>query len=196
MLIGPKLQTKSDKERMYQLYLQLYDHLYGSGQSYESSSCPFIGEVATLMNSAESFETQHLLVMESWLLFLPVCVSHKQCIYCFQENDEDGAKGMRSLRRKVINAASRLIFAVHRAATAENDFIPPMVASSKALICGCSIATSISKRWTSSQFHVKDLNRCTEILSIFAPHWTGGHRYLHVWRTIIELLDIETAHTT
>jgi len=194
MLIGPKLQTNSDKERMLQLYLQSYDQLYGSGQFYESSSCPFVGEVATLIDSAESFETQHPIVMESWLLFLPICVNHKQCIYCFQETDEDGTKGMRSLRRKVIHAASHLIFAVHRAATAENDFIPPIVASSRALISGCSLATSISKRWTSSQFHVKDLSRCTEILSIFAPHWQGGHRYLHVWRTIIELLDIKPAH--
>ncbi|KAF2503072.1 hypothetical protein BU16DRAFT_555098 [Lophium mytilinum] len=196
MLIASKLLDTSDKEALFQVFLQLSDQLYGGGQIFESSGCPFVGEVATLMDLAESVGNQHAIILESWLLFLPVCVNHKQCIHCFQEADEHGTKGMRSLRRKVIDAASQLILRVHRAATAKDDFIPPILASSRALVSGCAIVTSISKRWISSQFHTKDLNKCTDILSMFAPHWPGGHRYLQVWRTIVELLDFEPAQMT
>jgi hypothetical protein len=96
---------------------------------------------------------------------------------------------MRSLRKRIIRAASELILSVHRATTARDDFIPPIIASSRAFIGGCTIATSISKRWTSASHHFTDLLRCTEVLTLFCPHWKGGHNYLQVWRTITELLD-------
>lgn len=96
-----------------------------------------------------------------------------------------------TLRRKVVSQASELISTVHACASSPHDFIPPIIASSRAFIAGCSIATGISKKWTLAQSHAKDLIKCTEILALFAPHWKGGDDYLSVWRTIINVLELE-----
>ncbi|RSL86234.1 hypothetical protein CEP51_002924 [Fusarium floridanum] len=196
MLSGSKLPTTSENETVHSLYVQVSDQLYGRGQVYETQACPFVGEVGTLMELLETVQTQHPVAKETWLAFLPICFKHKQCIFCFQEADEDNVRGMRTLRRKVVSAASELITSVHQSAISQYGFIPPIIASSKALISGCSIATSISKRWTLAQSHTNDLIKCTEILTMFAPHWKGGKDYLGVWRTIIDLLDLGQPQNT
>ncbi|KAF4886122.1 hypothetical protein CGCFRS4_v011406 [Colletotrichum fructicola] len=191
MLSGSKLPTTSESETLYNLYARISDQLYGRGGVYEAQGCPFVGEVETLMHLLDTFHTQHPAAKETWISFLPICFTHKQCLFCFQEADEDNAKGMKTLRRKVVSQASELISTVHACASSPHDFIPPIKASSRAFIAGCSIATGISKKWTLAQSHAKDLIRCTEILALFAPHWKGGDDYLSVWRTIINVLELE-----
>lgn len=191
MLTGSELPTTTENESMFLLYVQLCDQIYGQGRTYESRSCPFVGEVATLMEMIGHFKTQHAVINETWLLFLDVCVKHKQCVHCFQEIDDNEAKGMIWLRRKIIDAASELISTVYQAATAKDDFIPPFIACSRALISGCTIAINISKQWVQPQSYLTDLIKCTEILTLFAPHWQGGHSYLDVWRIIINQLEID-----
>lgn len=190
MLSGLKLPTTSETENMHDIYTQISDQLYGKGRVYENQGCPFVGEVATLMDILDTIQTQHPVAKETWLSFLPVCFRHKQCISCFQEADEDNAKGMRTLRQKIISAASGLISSIHHSAASEQGFLPPVFASSKALIAGCSIATAISKKWTPAQHHAKDMIKCTETLALYAPHWHGGNEYLSVWRDLIDLLDL------
>jgi hypothetical protein len=190
MLTGSELPMTSEKESVFLLYVQLSDQIYGRGRAYETRSCPMIGEVATLMDLIGNLQTLHPVVNETWLLFLQVCVTHKQCVNCFQEADDHEARGMTWLRHKVVDAASDLISTVHQAAIAKDDFIPPLIACSRALISGCSIAINISKRWISSQMHVKELVKCTEILTMFSSQWQGGHIYLEVWRAIMERLDM------
>lgn len=158
---------------------------------YEAQGCPFVGEVETLMHLLDTFHTQHPAAKETWISFLPVCFAHKQCLFCFQEADEENAKGMKTLRRKVVSQASELISTVHACASSPHDFIPPIIASSRVFIAGCSIATGISRKWTPAQSHAKDLIKCTDILALFAPHWKGGDDYLSVWRTIINVLELE-----
>lgn len=181
---------------MFDLYTQISTQIYGSGRVYETQGCPFLGEVASLMDLLESVPTQRSVANEAWLLFLPVCSRHKQCLFCFQEADEETARGMRTLKNKVIAAAAELITNVYATATSQDGFIPPIIASSRALIAGCSIATSILKKWTPPQAHAKNLIKCTEILTMFAPHWKGGNNYLGVWRTIIDLIDLEQPRVT
>ncbi|KAM5386537.1 hypothetical protein ACJZ2D_000500 [Fusarium nematophilum] len=189
MLCGIKLPTSSENETIYDLYTQLSDQIYDKGRVYETQSCPFVGEIAALMDILDTLQTPHPVAKETWLSLLPVCFKHKQCISCFQESDEEDARGMNTLRRKVIRAATELISSVHRRATSQHDFIPPIIASSNALISGCSIAVGISKKWTLPQSHGNDLIKCTEILAMFAPHWKAGNDYLSVWRSITNLLD-------
>ncbi|KAH8885266.1 hypothetical protein GQ53DRAFT_797239 [Thozetella sp. PMI_491] len=191
MLSGCRLPATSEDEPLYDLYSQVADQLYGKGRVYENQGCPFVGEIAELMSLLEGLDTRHPVAKETWLSFLPVCFKHKQCIFCFQEADESEPKGMRALRMRVIATASDLISSVHQVSTNQDGFIPPVIASSRTLISGCSLATGIVKRWTPAPGHAKDLIKCTEVLTLFAPHWKGGHSYLAVWRSIIDLLNLE-----
>lgn len=126
-----------------------------------------------------------------WLLTLPICVKHKQCVFCFQEDDDNDGKGMKTLRKRVLDAASRLISLIYHSTTNRDGFVPPFIASSRILVAGCAIATGVSKKWINSQSHTRDLIKCTEVLSLFAPHWKGGQGYLQVWRSIVDLLDMQ-----
>ncbi|KAH9235578.1 hypothetical protein K456DRAFT_1749293 [Colletotrichum gloeosporioides 23] len=117
MLSGSKLPTTSESESLYNLYARISDQLYGRGGVYEAQGCPFVGEVETLMHLLDTFHTQHLAAKETWISFLPVCFAHKQCLFCFQEADEENAKGMKTLRRKVVSQASELISTVHACAS-------------------------------------------------------------------------------
>lgn len=172
-------------------YTELSRLLYASGQLHDRRGCPFVGHVAEWMEKIEGSRSEHPLIKETWLLFLPICVVHRQCVHCFQEADDLSGKGMRSLRSRIVDTASQPISSVYRVATATDGFIPPIAATTRAFVAGCAIATSIAKQWTSAGSRIKDLIRCTEILSLFAPHWEGGHSYLHVWRTIIAALDLD-----
>jgi hypothetical protein len=191
MLTGSELPTTTENESMFLLYVQLSDQIYGQGRAYEKRGCPFLGEVSTLMDMIGDFKTQHAVINETWLLFLDVCVKHKQCFHCFQEIDDYEARRMIWLRRKVIDAASELISTVYEATIAKDDFIPPFIACSRALISGCCMVINISKQWVPAQIHWKDIIKCTEILTLYAPHWQGGHSYLEVWRIIINQLEID-----
>ncbi|KAL4941882.1 hypothetical protein BDV06DRAFT_212297 [Aspergillus oleicola] len=190
MLSNFKLASLSNMEPLLDLYSQISNQIFGTGRVYDSLSCPFVGEVSTLMGVLESVQGSLPVVQEMWLLYLPICAKHKQCLHCFQEPDDPNAKGMIDLRNKVINAASDLIASVHQEISLIDNFTPPVIASSRAFISGCAIATGMLKRWTSPKAHVGDLINCTEILTTFAPHWSGGHTYLRVWKTIIGLLDL------
>ncbi|KAL4963086.1 GAL4-like domain-containing transcription factor [Aspergillus stella-maris] len=190
MLSNFKLPSTSNMEPLLDLYSQISDQIYGAGGVYDSLSCPFAGEVSSLMDVLESLQGPLPVIQEMWLLFLPICAKHKQCLHCFQEPDEPNAKGMTELRRNVITAASDLIASVHREVSSIDNFTPPVIASSRAFIAGCSIATGMLRQWTSPKAHVRDLINCAEILTTFAPHWSGGHTYLKVWKTIIGLLDL------
>jgi hypothetical protein len=144
------------------------------------------------MGLLESLDSTHPIVKETWLLYLPLCIKHKQCLYCFQEPDEPNAKGMASLRENVLKAASGLIANVHQQCTSADEFIPPVLASARAFLAGCSIVTGISKRWISRTPYVRDLISCTEILTMFAPHWAGGHSYLRVWKIMLDLIGADS----
>ena len=133
--------------------------------------------------------TSDVVFNETWLLFMPVCVKHKQCVFCFQEADEPSGKGMMALRNKVISSACTLLLDAHQKMTSKYGFIPPIMAMSRAFTSGCVLATSIRKRWTSAEQHVHDLLRCSEILTFFAPHWKGGYTYLEIWRAVTNLLQ-------
>jgi hypothetical protein len=60
------------------LYEQLFHTIYDKGHIYDTQSCPFVGEVSTLMDVLDTLKTQDPTIKEAWLLFLPVCVRHKQ----------------------------------------------------------------------------------------------------------------------
>ncbi|KAL5341629.1 hypothetical protein BJX70DRAFT_42136 [Aspergillus crustosus] len=192
MLRNLKLPSQSQAKHLVELYVRISDQIYDVGRMYENQSCPFVGEAAILMGLLESLDSSHPVVRETWLLYLPLCVKHKQCIHCFQEPAEPNAKGMASLRRNVIQSASELLAHVHYHASSKDSFIPPVIACARAFTSGCSIATGIFRRWVDPKSHVKDLIKCTEILTMFAPHWSGGHSYLRVWKTLIDLIDIES----
>lgn len=190
MLSESKLPATSDDDTMFQHYMQLSDMIYGTGQVYATRGCPYTGQLATMMELLENHPTaQHPLILESWLLFFPICIKHKQCTFCFQEMDDNTGKGMRTLRHKVVDAASQLLMNVHREMNAKDNFVTPLTACSRAFMSGCTIVTGISKRWTLLQLHVQDIIRCTEVLTHYAPHWRGGPEYLHVWKSLTELLD-------
>ncbi|KAK4939847.1 hypothetical protein LTR10_019914 [Elasticomyces elasticus] len=190
MLSESKLPAISNDDTMFQQYMQLSDIIYGTGQVYVTRGCPFMGQLANMMELLENHPTaQHPLIRESWLLFFPLCIKHKQCTVCFQEMDDYTGKGMRTLRHKVVDAASQLVMSLHREMNGKDNFIPPLTACSRAFMSGCTIVTAISKRWTLLQLHVQDLIRCTEVLTLYSPHWRGGPEYLHVWKSLTELLD-------
>lgn len=188
MLSRPASQNMYDNKAVL-LYEQLFHAIYNRGCIYDTQSCPFVGEVSALMDVLSSFTTP---LKETWLLFVPVCINHRPCIFCFQEPDDRIGRGVQTLRKKVINTASQVLHDTYQDATESNRFVSPLIASSRALVSGCSIAIGISKQWTTSQSHMRDLMKCTEILSLFAPHWKGGHDYINVWRAVIDLLDIRS----
>ncbi|VUC36596.1 unnamed protein product [Clonostachys rosea] len=183
--------TTSDKEDLFSAHVQLYDQIYGSGRIYETQGCPCVGEASTLLEKIGTFQGNQDIVNETILLFLPVCVRHKQCIFCFQEPDGDfSQKTMGALRLKVANAASNLISSVHTISLGTEGFISPFIGSARVFVSGCCIATAIAKRWIVAADFFKDIIRCTEILTHFAPHWKGGFRYLHIWRSMLVPLEL------
>lgn len=192
MLRESKLFPASTSELAIQLFIQISDEIYGGGRLYVTQSCPFAGQSATLLAALEGLQDQTPIIQEAWLLYLPMCFKHKQCLHCFEEPDEPNPRGMKALRQQVVAAASALITDIHRVSISPDSFISPVMASSRIFIAGCSIATSISKRWTSPHCHTMDLIRCTEILTLFACHWKGGHKYRKVWRMITASLGLET----
>jgi hypothetical protein len=171
-------------------YEQLYNVIYADGKIYDGQQCPFVGDIVALIDLAGNLSAETELNEQIWLLTLPICVKHKQCVFCFQEDDDTDGKGMRTLRKSVVEAASRLVSLVYHSATTRDGFIPPFIAGSRILIAGCTIAVGIFKKWTTSQLRTRDLIKCTEVLSLFAPHWKGGQVYLQVWRSIVAFLDI------
>ncbi|GAM40564.1 hypothetical protein TCE0_039f13010 [Talaromyces pinophilus] len=157
MLSNLKLPSQSGIEPLVELHVRIADQIYDTGRIYETQSCPCVGEAAILMGLLDSLDSTHPIVKETWLLYLPLCVKHKQCLYCFQEPDEPNAKGMTSLRENVLKAASGLIANVHQQCTSTDDFIPPVLASARAFLAGFSIATGICKRWIGRRDYVRDL---------------------------------------
>jgi hypothetical protein len=187
MLREAQFSNQSDNDHILQICAKLSQEIYGQGRLLETQQCPFVGECATLIEMLDGMVTDNPIISEAWLLFLPVCTRHKQCVFCFQEADEPDSRGLRALRTKMVTSASKLILDVHRKTTARYDFIPPLVASSRTLSSGCVLVTAIAKKWTSANYHVQDLIRCSEVLTFFAPHWRGGHTYLETWRTVMNL---------
>ena len=125
------------------------------------------------------------MINQTWLLLFPLCVKHKQCAICFQEpGEQHDTRGMTTLRLKVTTAASDLISGVHEAITATDGFVSPFIASARALVAGCCILVGIAKRWIPLHAHIRDIIRCTEILTMFTPHWNGGAGYLNVWKVL------------
>jgi hypothetical protein len=111
--------------------------------------------------------------------------------YTASRNLTSQMHGMTSLRENVLKAASGLIAHVHQQCTSADDFIPPVLASARAFLAGCSIVTGIPKRWINRTDYVRDLINCTEILTMNAPHWAGGHSYLRVWKILLDLIDAD-----
>ncbi|QGA21626.1 hypothetical protein EYB26_009337 [Talaromyces marneffei] len=123
MLNGSQLPTASDTEYILSTYVRLSHEIYDTDQYYENDACPFTGEISLLIGVMEGFQDQQPMVLETWLLFLAVCVRHKQCVFCFQEADEPIARGMRSLRHQVVVAASQLISTVYELAIARDGSV-------------------------------------------------------------------------
>lgn len=184
-----RLPTAGEHCIYLQNYVNLFREVYDTGHLYDTRGCPFVGDVDRLLQSVQDSNFDDMTVKETWLIMLPICVRHKQCVHCFQEADDVDGRGMIALRARVINAATELIAATHRV-VAGDIFIPPLIASTRAFVAGCSLAVALSKRWIPSNAHLKTLAACTEILTLFAPHWQGGHNYLYVWRTIVQILDV------
>lgn len=189
MLGGLKLPETLQTEPILETYAQLFQLIYGHVSLNDGAGCPFLGQIGNLMIQVEDFPAEQSSIWELWLLFLPVCAKHKQCVSCFQETDDEYGRGMKSLRRKVIESASQLIVENHRSALAIDEFTSPFIVTVKTFTAGCVIAASISKRWTSVATHTKSLLKCTDIMTMFAPHWRGGHKYAHVWRTMMDHID-------
>lgn len=188
LLGGLELMIGSEVDHILKINSELSHHLYGDGHSYQADKCPFDGAGALLLDRMEIHGAENPLMKETWLLLIPICVNHKQCIHCFQEADDSKSNGMRSLRGKIIDEASSLISNVHAVVRLGDGFIAPIVASTRVFIAGCAIVISIFKKWASAVSHIKDLAVCSEVLSMFAAHWGGGQSYLHVWRTVLDLL--------
>lgn len=189
MLSQIKLPITSEDDAILEASLQVTEKLYGKGQVYAFRSCPVTGELALLIDYLDTFPTAHPSLNEIWILFLPICVVHKPCISCFQDTEEIQARGIRALRDRVIRAATLLVAQVHATAVVGDSYIPPLVASSRALTAGCVLVTSISKKWTEAAAHVDSLLRCSEILTTFGPCWRGGQSYLEIWREVWACLN-------
>ncbi|KAL4887540.1 hypothetical protein BJY04DRAFT_3704 [Aspergillus karnatakaensis] len=186
MLRHLNLPHRAPQERLIELHIRTSDLIYGAGRLCEIKACPCVGEASILMGLLESVDRSHLVVKETWLLYLPLCLKHRQCVHCFQEPGEPTARGMTWLRRNLMKSASELIAEVHRDATLTEGFTPPIIASARSLIAGLAITTGIFKEWIVLGPHVRDIILCTEILTMFAPHWCGGQGYLRVWRTLLD----------
>lgn len=177
-------------EPFLEAFSRISSEIYGIGRMYELGSCPFIGHTSTLMRFLDEAPSQNPIVQECWLLFLPVCVNHKECIFCFQDpNDASFKEGMINLRKKVVEAASGLLSSIHHEVSTADGFLPPLIAITRALKSGCTLIIATSKQWTKRSDHLWSFGKCSEILTYFAPFWQGGRDYLGVWRAILKDLN-------
>lgn len=99
------------------------------------------------------------------------------------------ARGMRTLRQRVVDSALALSADTHKATTSANGFIPPLLACSRPLLAGCTVSLSMMKQWSPGSSHLQALLQCHETLTRFMPHWKGGPHYLQVWTAITSLID-------
>lgn len=195
MLHIPKPAIEADDESQtnaFGIHTQVYDEIYGQGGVFESRACPFIGKLAGLLGLLDGLQTHQCCTVleETLLLLLPVCVKHKQCISCFQEPDEPlDAKGMKSLRHRVVESASQVISKSHASTLGSDKFEPPFAACIKVFSAGCCLVTAAVKGWTPLRACTKDIIKCTEVLTFFSTQWKGGRRYLDVWRTLRDFID-------
>jgi hypothetical protein len=194
MLQTPNAATGTDELQMnaFNIYAQVYDEIYGQGRAFERRSCPFSDKLAKLLDTVDGVQgsPDHRMPQETLLLFLPVCVKHKQCISCFQEPDELlNSKGMRSLRLRVSEAASQIILMVHAATVLAGKFSPPFAACISVFSAGCCLITAAVKGWIPLRNQTRDIVKCTEVLTLYSMQWKGGRRYLEVWRALRDSID-------
>lgn len=176
-------------DRVSDLHEQVYCAVYGVNGLVQTEACPFAGFTADLMSGIDSYTSMPQQVDQIRLLFVPVCIKHRQCVACFQEADDMRGKGMRTLRQEVLEAARRELAATHKKMTAESEFKSPLLASSRALMSGCTITLAVAKRWTTTSLQLQALMHCTQILTFHAPHWKGGTAYLATWNQITRSLE-------
>ncbi|KEF60505.1 uncharacterized protein A1O9_02066 [Exophiala aquamarina CBS 119918] len=180
----------TEEDFLLRLYRDVQGSIYGYGQLYDTHSCPFVGHVEELIMSMETFSLeQSPTVCEMWLQLLPVSVRHRQCVSCFQEEGDVAARGMRSLRRRLVAAALALVEHTHCMTISPDGFIPPLTASARALVAGCTVLLARAKNWSPESPFLKAILQCTEVLTHFTSHWKGGSGYLRVWTIITEIFD-------
>lgn len=182
MLNDSTFPATSTAEEVFDTYTKISQELYGAGEVYKSQRCPFLTEASILLEVLDDTTCQDLIVQDCWLLFLPICLQHEECAFCAPNSNHDGTKSLATLRKKVIRAASHEILTIHNTVSSSNGFLSPLIASTRALSAGSAILAGLTKGWAGSRKYTGELLKCSEILSICAPHWKGGRGYLDVWR--------------
>lgn len=200
----PCVEIASTWESFAILYSHVYNSLYGcSDGAYYNKLCPFEGRIFTLISQLSPAPTTDTTVSQTWLLFVPICLEHKQCLQCFQEIDDDPIdtidesvgnvpRGMSSLRSRIVKASSDLLSETYKevcSANGNKTFIPPILACIQAFSAGCALAIASRRKWGSFRTHTFSFRSafimCTEILALTASHWPGGRTYLETWRLVV-----------
>lgn len=178
--------TMSYDDSRYETYMALAAELYEERGIYSHCGCPLSGRTLELLEVLEKSPPHDSTVEDSWLLLLPVCLQHKPCVFCVTEDDEHTTRSLAYLCQRIVQSSLSLLSSVHASISTGASFIPPLLASSRALVAGCALVVGIAKGWAGPTTSISALLQCSEILTFAAPHWKGGQAYLDVWRLVRE----------
>ena len=102
---------------------------------------------------------------------------------------DGGGPGRESeLQSDILTAALKVIESVHPFVRSCEVFIPPFLASAKALSAGCVLLIGSLKGWQEPKLLTSGLLQCSEVLSFAAPLWKGGREYYEIWRSLVSVV--------
>ncbi len=171
----------------FDMYMDIFHILYGPN-SVDKIICPQSNQILPLIARLNQFGSQDVITLETWLLFLPICIEHTPCETCMISLDETGPPVLRKLCNTVLHAAQELVASVHLLVTSDEVFVPPLIACSRAFIAGCVLISGIKGGWQGIEKVPQDLLKCSEVLLFCSSLWDGGRDYYEAWQNIITAL--------
>ncbi|RDW82621.1 hypothetical protein BP6252_03733 [Coleophoma cylindrospora] len=188
MLNGCNNTYLSVPDKAFNLYIMVSTVLFEHTVGPASETCPSSTQIRPLITSLEDFQEYDQLVLQAWLLFLPICVEHLHCDRCSMTSSHPGLSDIMVLQSAVLDAAVQILQTTHVVVRSDKAFIPPFIACCNAFAAGCVLLIGIVKGWPNADGHVGSLMKCSEIITFCAPLWRGGKEFHEVWQRISEAL--------
>ena len=156
--------------------------LFECGPGTFTTGCPSSPAFLSLTSRIRALQVREPQIHEAWLLCAPIIAQHL-CNTCSIDGGSSGRES--DLQGDVLSAALRVIESDHPLVRSSEVFIPPFLASAKALSAGCVLVLGILKGWQESKTFTGGLLQCSEVLSFTAPLWEGGREYYEIWRSLV-----------
>ncbi|KAI9739056.1 MAG: hypothetical protein M1834_007268 [Cirrosporium novae-zelandiae] len=188
MLASSAFSNLYQQDTIFEIHKHISSELYESNKPYDTHPCPTQEPLSSLIASLSKLPAQNPLVLETWLLFLPLCIGHKPCRFCSLMQEGQSFTALQWLCTTMVSAAAQFLHGLHLQIAPSSGFVPPFMASTKAFTAGCIIVTGITSDWVDKAELVGALLECSEILISCSSLWKGGREFYRVWRSFVNAI--------